>query len=361
MKKGLFLFTALTLIYCTVVPFGSMQLYAESAQPQPVPALKWEPQLTGTFESLRAVSAASAQTVWAGGTKGTVLRTIDGGKNWHIRIIPNTKDLDFRDVEAFDADNAVVVSAGSPAKIFKTNDGGKTWKETYSNTHKDIFFDSMAFWDHQQGIAFSDPIDGKFVVITTSNGGLTWTTEPTPPKAEPGEAGFAAGGTSLTVHGTDHAWFCTGGAVSRVIYSTDRGKTWAATASPILQGNPSQGGFSIAFKDALNGILVGGDYRVEKSDKKNIAVSYDGGKTWQAVTKNRPTGFRECIAYIPAMGDGFAIAVGPSGNDYTLDSGLSWSPFEGSGFHSFSLAPGGNSGWAVGRNGAISHLSVTVK
>lgn len=324
----------------------------------PVPQLRWQPQLTGTFENLRSVSAISDKIAWAGGAKGTVLRTIDGGKNWCIRPIKDASQFDFRNLIAFDAHNALVLSAGSPAKVFKTSDGGKSWKETYKNTHKSVFFDSMAFWDRENGVAFSDPVDGIFLVITTSDGGDSWQRVPPGnlPKPMPKEAGFAAGGTCMTVLGQSNAWFCTGGATCRVILSNDRGKTWKAYQTPILAGKSSQGGFSIVFKDSKNGIIVGGDYLKEKQNKKNAAFTTDGGITWKLVDDNQPAGFRECAAYVPKLGNGFVITVGPSGTDYSQDGGKSWKNFSNTGFHSFSLAPGTGTGWAVGAGGTISRI-----
>lgn len=330
-------------------------LFISAAQ---VPQLRWQPQLTGTFENLRSVSAVSTDIVWAGGAKGTVLRTIDGGKNWCIRPIKGASQFDFRNIQAFDARNALVLSAGSPAKVFKTSDGGKNWTETYSNTHKSVFFDSMAFWDHLRGVAFSDPVDGAFLVITTKDGGESWQQVPAGnlPKPMLNEAGFAASGTCITVQGKSNAWFCTGGAVSRVIRSNDGGKNWKAYETPLLAGESSQGGFSIVFKDSKNGIVVGGDYLKEKQNKKNAALTKDGGITWKLVEHDQPTGFRECAVYVPAKGHDFVITVGPSGTDYSNDGGNSWQNFAVAGFHSFSLAPGTATGWAVGAGGKISKI-----
>lgn len=315
----------------------------------------WEMQKSGTTASLRGVCAVSETTAWASGSNGTFLRTIDGGKTWHAGTIPGAAALDFRDVQAFEKNTALVLSAGTPAKVYKTTDGGKTWKETYSNTKKGVFFDSMAFWDTKNGVAFSDPVDGHFLLITTADSGETWQEVPSKniPPPVPGEAGFAASGTMVTVQGNANAWFCTGGAAARVFRSTNKGKTWTAAKTPLICGKPSEGIFSVVFKDAKNGIIVGGDYKKEKQNKKNAAFTTDGGVTWQLIQGAQPAGFRECAAYVPGTDGKMVITVGPSGSDYSMDNGRTWKNFAAAGFHSVSFAPGPPVGWAVGAEGRI--------
>lgn len=316
---------------------------------------RWEIQKSGTTASLRGVCAVNETTAWASGSNGTYLRTFDGGKTWHAGTIPGASALDFRDVQAFEKNTALVFSAGSPAKVYKTTDGGKTWNETYSNTKKGVFFDSMAFWDKKNGLAFSDPVDGSFLLITTTDGGETWhrvSPENIPPPV-PAEAGYAASGTMVAVQGTTNAWFCTGGAAARVFRSTDKGKTWAAAKTPIIHGKPSEGIFSVVFKDPQNGIIVGGDYKLEGQNIKNAAYTTDGGVTWKLIANAQPTGFRECVAYVPGTGGKMVVTVGPSGSDYSMDGGKTWKNFSATGFHSMSFAPDTAVAWAVGADGKI--------
>lgn len=316
---------------------------------------RWEVQKSNITANLRGVCAVSPTTAWASGSEGTFLRTADGGKTWHAGTIPDSAAVDFRDIQGFDKNTALIISAGSPAKVYKTVNGGKTWKETYSNTKTGVFFDSIAFWDTKNGLAFSDPVDGSFLLITTTNGGETWEEIPSKniPPPIPGEAGFAAGGTMVTVQGKANAWFCTGGAASRVFRSTDKGNTWLAADTPIIHGQSSQGIFSIAFTDALNGIIVGGNYKEEEHNIKNTAVTTDGGITWKLIEGAQPAGFRECVAYVPGTDGKMVIAVGPTGSDYSMDGGETWTNFSTSGFHSVCFAPGVAVGWAVGAEGKI--------
>src|SRR5512137_1570489 len=245
----------------------------------------WVVQTSPTSERLRGVSAASDTVAWASGNNGTVVRTTDGGATWTHVVVPGAESLDFRDIEAFGADTAymLAIGPGDKSRIYKTTDGGKTWALQFTNPDARAFYDALAFWDEQHGIAVGDPVDGRFTILRTADGGTTWTRVPAAsmPEALPGDGAFAASGTCLTVHGSRHAWFGTGGAArARVFRSADQGLTWAVADTPIMAGNASSGVFSLAFSDPEHGIAVCGDYRVERETGDNLAITNDGGLTW---------------------------------------------------------------------------------
>jgi photosystem II stability/assembly factor-like uncharacterized protein len=236
---------------------------AGSAHPAAPAPIAWEVQKSGTDAGLRGVSAVDDKIAWASGAKGAVLRTVDGGKTWTRTPVPGADNLDFRDIQAFGADSAIVLAVGRPARIFKTEDGGATWTETYTEDTPGIFLDAFAWFDETSALALGDPLDGRFVFLTTSFGGRSWTFMPDfcRPLAEKGEGAFAASGTCLSVRAAGDVWFVTGGTVSRIFHSRDWGKTWDAVPSPLLSGKDSFGAFSIAFLDDKTGLVVGGDYR----------------------------------------------------------------------------------------------------
>jgi photosystem II stability/assembly factor-like uncharacterized protein len=341
----------------------------------------WTPQTSGTTERFRGVSAVSEKVAWASGNKGTVVRTTDGGVTWSMVSPPDTAALDFRDIEAFDANTAYVLSIGNgdTSRIYKTTDGGMTWALQFTSADPKSFYDAIAFWDAKTGLAFGDPVDGKFTVIRTTDGGRTWTPVPPanlPPAIE-GEGAFAASGTCLVVEGTKNAWFGTGGAAkARVFRSADRGLTWDVADTPIAAGNASSGVFSLAFADARHGIAAGGDYRKERESGDNLAHTSDGGKTWAflgtasrpasatgprsreraatpAFTPTRLRSFRSAVAFVPGTKGRDIVAVGPGGSDVSRDGGTTWAPLGEDGYHAFGFARGAATGWAAGEQGRI--------
>jgi len=322
----------------------------------------WVVQASGVTASLRGVSAVDDRTAWASGVNGTVLRTLDGGTTWSAIPVPGAEKMDFRDIEAFGPDEAVVMGIDRPARIFRTADGGRTWIKTYEDDSPGIFLDGLAFFDRKNGLAFGDPMDGRFFFIVTTDGGASWTPLPfeSRPAAHDGEAAFAASGTSAAVLGSDRVWLATGGSVSRVWRSKDRGLHWQAVPSGLLEGRASAGGFSVAFFDRTSGITVGGDYRAEPAAEGNAAYSLDGGVTWSPVGTGRPGGFREAVAFVPGTRPPAAVTVGPSGSDLSRDLGRTWTPIDGpGGFHSLSFSKRGRAAWAVGRNGLIARLKLS--
>jgi len=338
----------------TILAIASLLLVQTAGAPA------WESQPSGAKVRLRGVSAVNSSVAWASGERGTYARTTDGGRTWTVGHVPGAAELDFRDVDAFDANTAYLLSIGEGEKsrIYKTTDGGASWQLQFKSSRPTAFFDAMAFWDRDHGIAMSDPVDGRFLVITTADGGRTWRETPRdamPPALE-GEGGFAASGTCITFEGKRNVWFGTGGTSgARVFRSTDGGRTWAVATTPVTHGK-SAGIFSVAFRDAKRGVAVGGDYTKEGESKNNAAVTRDGGRTWTIIQDAPPRGYRSCVAYVRGARDArrpFLVAVGPSGSDYSTDDGASWRSFGAEGFHTASFTRSPGAGWAAGEQGRI--------
>jgi gamma-glutamyltranspeptidase / glutathione hydrolase len=300
-----------------LLPLASV-LWAQSPSPSPSSA------------SLRGLSVAPDGAIWASGTNGTVLRSTDAGRSWAPRSIADAAALDLRDIEAVSATTAYAMVAGADtARIYRTTDGGKQWVRQYDDTRRGVFLDGIAFWDASNGLAVGDPLDGHFLVLRTDDG-THWTelSAAASPKAAPGEAAFAASGTAVAVAPGGHAWIGTGGAsesgaAARVFRSSDHGRTWQASSTPIPAGSPSTGIFSLAFRDSLNGVAVGGDYAHPGTRRPNVAVTSDGGVTWQLADSAQATGYLSAVAY--ASRDGRAlVGVGTSGTFTSLDGGRTW-------------------------------------
>jgi len=307
--------------------------------------------------SFRGLSVVNQKVVWVSGTGGTVLRTIDGGKNWENISVPNMEKIDFRDVEGFNKNTAIVMGIASPARFYKTTDGGQNWKLVYFDDREGVFFDGMSFWNKNDGIAFSDPVDGQHLLIRTTDGSNTWHEIPKegfPHKLNP-EFGFAASGTGIPVQGRKTVWLGMGGVKSRVFKSEDGGMNWSVAETPVVHGGQSTGIYSVAFKNKKVGIAVGGDY-TNQSIKNTMAYTNDGGATWHLPEKQTHQ-YRECVAHY--RGNIF-FAVGPSGFDLTTDNGKNWHPhyWEVNNLTAVAFAKRSNVGFAVGKGGQIYKIKV---
>ena len=308
---------------------------------------RWGPAASDTTANLRGVSAINGQTVWVSGDRGTVRKTSDGGMTWQDVAPRGVADLDFRDIEAVDDNTAFLLSSGQgpQSRIYKTTDGGGTWALLATNLEPKGFWDCMSFWDPTHGIIVGDPPtggDGRFTLMTTIDG-ATWQ-KIKGPSANKDEGAFAASGTCVFTRGTREAWFGTGGVNgARVFHSEDGGQTWSIAKTPIRHDSASAGIFSIAFSDALHGVAVGGDYMKPDESAGTIAITADGGKTWNA---GALPGYRSAVKYYPS---GIWIATGTSGSDESIDSGKNWKPVAGGGFNSIGT-------FAVGTGGRIAIL-----
>lgn len=321
---------------------------------------RWVLQNSGVNARLRGISAVNDRVGWASGSASTVLRTIDGGTTWQ-KLIVTGEQLDFRDIDAMDANVAYVLSIGNgPAsRIYKTVDGGSSWALQFKNDDPKAFYDATTFWDANHGLVIGDSIEGQFCILITTNGGRDWTRIPTTslPAALPNEGAFAASGSNIAMLGKTHAWIGTGAAAkARVLRTADGGRSWNVSETP-LKANQSAGIFSIAFRDKKHGVVVGGDYTKESEAVDNAALTTDGGASW-TLAKGL-SGYRSAVAYVP--GTNWLVAVGPSGADYSSDDGRTWVPITGSGYDTLSMVPGlrnsSSVGFAAGVGGRIGRLS----
>lgn len=317
------------------------------------------PQHSGTSEGFQAVSPVSAQIVWASGTGGTYAVTRNGGQTWHAAVVPGAEGLQFRDVQGISGQEAYLLSIGNgeDSRIYHTVDGGDTWQLQFKNRNEAAFYDCFAFWSPTRAIVMSDAVDGRFPVRRTLDGRFWVDIGDNLPAAQAGEAAFASSGTCVATQGDRNAWIVTGGAEkARVLATTDGGNTWKSYGTPIAQGTPVSGVFSVAFRDARHGVIAGGDLD-QRVRVRNFAVSSDGGKTWH----------RKSNAPIPGAIYGLSYAAGhdrapnvkrvvvtsPAGAAWTDDEGETWTRLQGvEGFWAVAFA-NQQVGWLVGVEGRI--------
>ncbi|GAA2589327.1 WD40/YVTN/BNR-like repeat-containing protein [Streptomyces tubercidicus] len=329
-----------------------------SAASLTTPHAGWRLKDSGSTARFRGLAAVSRTIAWVAGTAGTVLRTHDGGRHWSNISPPGAGALEFRDIEAFDARRAVVLAIGEGAasRVFRTDDAGATWTESFRNPDPQAFYDCLTFFDRRHGIALSDPVDGKYRILSTGDGGRSWRVLPSAgmPPAQQGEAAFAASGQCLVSSGSRDAWIATGGAAtSRVLHTTDRGRTWSVADTPLPAGDPARGVFALAVRDRGHALAVGGDYRPGRPSPHAAAVSDDAGTTWTPAAEP-PTAYRSGAAWFPHSRR-LALAVGPTGSDLTFDGGRTWHTFDNGSYDTVDCAPDLGC-WAAGEQGRIARL-----
>jgi len=301
--------------------------------------------------SFRGLSVVTDKVIWVSGNNGTVGKTIDGGATWEWIKVEGYESKDFRDIEAFDEHTAIIMAVGKPGLILKTGNKGINWKPVYTNDTPGMFLDAMEFWNSESGIVLGDPVNGRFFIARTFDGGNNWRplTSDKLPKADSGEACFAASGTNIRALTRSEACFITGGSVSRFFYKGD------PIDLPMISGKETQGANSIAvwFKNRKLPMIavVGGDFKDPASNEKNCAVSLDGGKSW-LLPRVSPNGYRSCVEFIT---ENRLITCGLNGVDISTDKGLNWKSISGEGFHVCRKAKRGKSVF-LAWNGKIGKL-----
>jgi photosystem II stability/assembly factor-like uncharacterized protein len=319
---------------------------------------QWQVQESPTKESLRGVSAVNENVVWASGTHGTYLLTTDGVKGWAAHQVPGAEELDFRGVKAFGAEAFLLAAGpGDKSRIYHTADSGRHWELQFTNSEPKGFLDCMAFSDAKHGMVVGDPVNGRFQILRTDNGGKNWRYAESKriPAAIEGEGAFAASNSCIAVDGQKNAWFVTGGSVARVFHSSDGGVSWSVSETPVVHGAASQGIFSVTFKDTMHGVIAGGDYAHPDQGGVNLAVTDDGGKTWK-LAAIQPQKYFSAVAYVRGGPPDSAIAVGSSGSALSKDGFHTWDFFLPAGFNSIDSSNA--TLYAVGANGAIGRMQI---
>jgi photosystem II stability/assembly factor-like uncharacterized protein len=307
-----------------------------------------EPLASGVAESLRGLSVVDDHVAWVSGTRGHVGRTTDGGSTWTFTRVAGHEERDFRDVEAFSAERALVVAVASPGLILETLDGGSTWIERFRDERAEVFLDGLDC-SGERCVAFGDPIGSRFLLVASDDAGRSWRPVEGPPALE-GEAAFAASGRSVRIGADRRIRIGTGGTSARVLHETTDG--WQAAATPLAAGAASRGVFALAEVGGGRWVAVGGDFRAESERAGTAARSDDGGSTWRAA-ESAPGGYRSAVE---SLGGDRLLATGPSGTDSSEDGGRTWRPLAADGFHVVARARSGSLVLFAGADGRLARL-----
>ncbi|MFZ1370439.1 MAG: oxidoreductase, partial [Ferruginibacter sp.] len=288
---------------------------------------------SGSKASFRGLSVVTDDVVWVSGSAGTVGRSVDGGNTWTMLQVKGFEKTDFRDIEAFDKNTAIIMGIAEPAYILKTTDGGTNWRIVFTDTSKGMFLDAMEFWNEQSGIVIGDPIGDKIFIARTFDGGETWRglQAANIPTADKGEAFFASSGTNIRKLNKREAVFISGGMRARLFMRDQK------IELPIIQGKESTGANSIAVKNKKCMIVVGGDFTLKDDNTKNCALTVDGGNTFTAPAVG-PHGYRSCVEYLYKK---TWISCGLNGVDHSVDEGQNWVWISKESFHAVRRAKKG--------------------
>ena len=315
-------------------------------------------QRSGTEALLQSVSPVSDDVVWVSGHQATYARSVDGGVTWTAAVVPEADGLQFRDVAAFDERTAYLMSAGSgdQSRIYRTDDGGGTWTLQYTADHPEAFLDCMDFWSPERGLVYGDAVDGVPFLLSTEDGGESWSRvrpDALPPALE-GEGGFAASGTCVTAGDEGRAWVATGnGPRARILRTEDYGASWQVADAPVIGGSAA-GLTTIQMGATGDGVALGGVIGDDSIRSDNVAITSDGGVTWSPGGPLVMAGPVYGSGLAPST-EGFLVAVGPRGLDWSVDGGRTWQTGDTLTYWAVGFASA-DAGWAVGPNGRVVKL-----
>lgn len=329
---------------------------------------KFQPEKLAVHEgkaSFRGISVVNDEIVWVSGSKGTVGITTDGGKYWKWKQVKGHEKRDFRDIAAMDSLTAVIMAVGEPAILLRTTDGGENWLQVFRDERAGMFLDAMYFRNPQEGMVIGDPLALSPFMATTNDGGISW--QPyqlkqdsgSPILLDSGEAFFAASGSNLYLMNTGNirnGWMVTGGNRSRLVHTDGQ----IIRNLPFSPGGSSRGANSISMKNALQGIIVGGDFSNDTSSANNcllLDLSVSGLKAEQFFTRpdSPPGGYRSCVQYLFRK---TWITCGTSGIDISTDDGWNWRLISGDSYHTLGYAKKGKYVYLAGGGGRIGRIRV---
>lgn len=318
---------------------------------------------SGKRVSFRGLSVVNDQVFWASGSNGSVVRSTDGGKTLQWISVPGYEKRDFRDIEAFNAETAVIMAIAEPAVILKTTDGGKNWRKVFEDTTKGMFLDAMdVYADNKKMIVVGDPIQGTLFAAMSYNGGDSWERIPASNhkedvrKVSDTEAMFASSGTNVKLINekdfNTSILLVTGGSKARL---KDLYQHTFNDSLPMIQGGTSTGANSIDYwSKTKSAVIVGGDFAKDTIATDNcVLVSFKKGKPVFSKPSIPPHGYRSCVIYLNGKE---LVTCGTSGIDISSDGGKTWTLISKESFHVVQKARNGKAIFLAGGNGRIAQL-----
>lgn len=318
--KNFFLITLILsfLVSCKTVNYANKQIVNTNYQSVQIDTL-FQDKI-----SIRAIVIDGNKVWYAADNSRFGFFDLEQNKKTESTIGSDKSKAEFRSI-AQTTKNIFILNVSNPALLFKIPKDGSETKLVYQENHEKVFYDSLQFWNDAEGIAIGDPITNCFNIITTRDGGNSWSKIPCEklPKLSEGEAAFAASNTNIIIKG-NKTWIVSGGKKARVFYSPDKGNSWEVFQTPIIQGKTMTGIFTADFYDSKKGFIAGGNYELLNQNFGNKASTKDGGRTWELRAENQGFGYASCVQYVPNTNGKALVTVGASGLYYSSDSGNTW-------------------------------------
>lgn len=277
--------------------------------------------------SIRAIELYDHK-VWYSGTDSKFgYVDLKNAKN-KKQIKLSEKKLQFRTL-AQDKNSFYAINIESPAYFYKIDKKNLSHKIIHTDTVKTAFYDALFVIENRLGYAFSDPDSGNFFKLAKlklfDNAKISFENFNQKLFLEKGEAAFAASNSNISSKG-NYVWIATGGTKSR-IFKFDKNHpeaSYKVFETPFIQGESSQGMYSIDFTNEKFGIAVGGDYTKQEANINNIATTNDGGETWQVQASGKNAGYMTCVKIKPGSKGKEIIAIGDKHISYSSDFGKTW-------------------------------------
>lgn len=270
--------------------------------------------------SIRAIELYDHK-VWYSGSdsKFGYVDLKDYKKQKQIKL--SEEKLEFRTLGQ-DKTSFYAINIVSPGRFFKINKKDLTSQIVFKDTAKTAFYDALHFVNHKLAYTFSDADKDNLLKLAVYRNGK-WSMLKSDFRLNEGEAAFAASNTNISST-QKYLWIATGGKASRIVRMNLKNEKIEVFNTPFIQGESSQGMYSIDFYDDRFGIAVGGDYTKQAANINNIATTNDGGETWQIQASGQNAGYTTCVKIKPGSKGKDIIAIGDQHISYSSDFGKTW-------------------------------------